>query len=170
VRDGPWRLRYAFAPMACERCFQASPTTYVEMHYNVGMLFMRQEYVTSGELCRSCVHRVFADHTLRNLTLGWWGMISFFMTWYFLISNTAQYFGALSALGESGPRRTGQGPSPTVATGPEAAARLMPFEHNVRLRLRKGEGADDVAHDLAATHDVTLDDARSFVDRVQRAG
>ena len=46
-----------------------------------------------------------------------------------------------------------------IAEGEEAVERLARFTHNVRLRLRAGEAADDIARDLAATHDVSVSDA-----------
>jgi hypothetical protein len=51
------------------------------------MLVMRKVRVWSGRACRRCAGKVFARTTLHNLTLGWWGTISLFVTPLFLISN-----------------------------------------------------------------------------------
>ncbi|HYO53394.1 hypothetical protein [Archangium sp.] len=152
--------------MRCDLCFQSEPTAYVEFHHNVGMLFLRREYTTQGELCRSCLNRSFWDHTLRNLTLGWWGTISFFMTWYFLVSNLVTYVRARSELGKAAPRRAAPR---AAASGEEARHILEPFEHNVRMRLRDGETPEEVAKDLARFHGVELASAQRFVEQLREA-
>lgn len=152
--------------MRCDLCFQSGPTAYVELHHNVGMLFLRREYMTQGELCRECLGRAFWHHTLHNLTLGWWGTISFFMTWYFLVSNLFAYVQARGELGTAAPRRD----APKAdASGEEAWRLLEPFEHNVRMRLRDGEAPEEVARDLARFHGVALADAQHFVEQLRAA-
>ncbi len=152
--------------MRCDLCYQSEPTAYVELHHNVGMLFLRQSYTTQGELCRSCLGQTFWHHTLRNLTLGWWGTISFFMTWYFLVSNLLTYVQARVELGKAAPRRT----APKAALSGEEARRILePFEHNVRMRLRDGETPEAIARDIARYHGVELASAQSFVDRFREA-
>ncbi len=153
--------------MRCDSCLLSEPSAYVELHHNVGMLFMRREYTTAGRLCRRCLRSAFWHHTLRNLTLGWWGTISFFMTWYFLASNLIVYVRARSELGKA---RPSQAPRPAVATGDEAWRILGPFEHNVRMLLRSGDQPADIARDLARTHGVTPEAAQRFVEQVRAAG
>jgi hypothetical protein len=131
------------------------------------MLFLRREYSTEGELCRECLNRAFWHHTLRNLTLGWWGMISFVMTWYFLIGNMVRYAQARSELGKLLARRA---PRRSTVSGEEALRVLEPFEHNVRMRLRDGESPEAVGQDLARLHEVELAAAQRFVDKVRAAG
>ncbi|QRK10841.1 hypothetical protein JQX13_12650 [Archangium violaceum] len=152
--------------MRCDLCYQSEPTAYVELHHNVGMLFLRREYTTQGELCRGCLSRAFWHHTLRNLTLGWWGTISFFMTWYFLASNLVTYVQARGELAKAAPRRAAPKP---VASGEEARRILEPFEHNVRMRLRDGEASEAVAQDLARYHGVELASAQRFVEQLREA-
>lgn len=146
--------------MRCDSCFRSEPSAYVELHHNVGMLIMRREYATAGHLCRPCLNRAFWRHTLYNLTLGWWGTISFFMTWYFLASNLLSYVQARREIGNRRPLRE----SRKTATGEEAQRTLAPFEHNVRMRLRDGDDLGVIAADLARTHDVELEAARRFID------
>lgn len=152
--------------MRCDTCSSSGPTAFAEFRHNVGMLLMRREYATAGELCRRCLARAFWHHTLRNLTLGWWGALSFVMTWVFLVSNVAAYLRALHALGT---RRAAVVSLPEVASG-EAALRLLSrFEHNVRLRLREGEDARAIASDLTRVHGVTQASAEHFVEGVAQA-
>jgi hypothetical protein len=147
--------------MSCDSCRGPGPTSYAELRHNVGMFFMRQVHRTAGELCRPCLKRAFWRHTASNLTLGWWGTISFFMTWYFLFANIGEYTRALRELGAE--TRAAEPPPRVIAEGEEARERLAAFAHNVRLRLRAGEPAGEIARDLSATHDVTVSDAMAFV-------
>jgi hypothetical protein len=153
--------------MPCDTCSRSEPSTQVDFHHNVGMLILRRVYSTEGELCRQCVHRTFWHHTLRNLTLGWWGTISFFMTWYYLVSNILTYVLALYDLGKKRPRSASR---PVAVAGEEARRLLEPFEHNVRLRLRDGETPETVGVDLARTHGVEVATAMHFVERVRASG
>ncbi|QRN97256.1 hypothetical protein JRI60_51365 [Archangium violaceum] len=152
--------------MRCDLCYQSEPSTYVELHHNVGMIILRRVYTTEGELCRSCLDRSFWHHTLRNLTLGWWGTISFIMTWYYLLSNVVTYVQARSELRKARPRR--EAPREAVS-GAEARRILEPFEHNVRMRLRDGETPEAIAQDLARFHGVELGAAQQFVDEQRQA-
>jgi len=125
---------------------------------------MRREYATQGQLCRSCLDRAFWHHTLRNVTLGWWGLISFFLTWYFLAGNLIAYVRARSELGEVRPR---EAPRVELAEGDEAQRILGPFEHNVRMLLRTGDEPEAIARDLARTHRVAPTAAQHFVEQVR---
>jgi hypothetical protein len=98
------------------------------------------------------LERAFRKHQLCNLFLGWWGMISFVMTWIFLVENTRVYFAARGDLRRMVER---QEASRYVPQG-SPSERLAPFQHNVRLRLRGDEAASAIAADLAATHQVPL--------------
>ncbi|RJS16154.1 hypothetical protein DRW03_31425 [Corallococcus sp. H22C18031201] len=149
--------------MRCDSCLLPEPAAPVRLSHNVGMLFMRREYSTEGELCRSCLNRALFHHTLRNVTLGWWGTISFCMTWYFLFSNLVNYFRARSELGQMKPREAPRPP----ASGDEAARVLQPFEHNIRMQLRMGDSPGDIAREMARIHRVDAASAERFVASVQ---
>lgn len=143
----------------CDLCHSGNPSTYVTLRHNVGMLIMRQMYQTEGRLCQDCLGRAYRKHQLCNLFLGWWGMISFVLTFVFLIENTRQYFVARGELKRSVERKEA---SRVVPEG-TPSERLAPFRHNVRLRLRRDEEPAAIAADLAETHQVPLDDATAFV-------
>lgn len=78
----------------CQQCGVAGPTAAVSFHHNIGLLLMRFHGRTAGRLCRSCVNSAFLKHSLINLTLGWWGVISFFVTPVFAIMNVVSIAGA----------------------------------------------------------------------------
>jgi hypothetical protein len=155
--------------MACQNCFQPGPAHYVELHHNVGMLVVRQTYATRARLCRACLHRAYGHHMVRNLTLGWWGTLSFFFTWFYLLSNTVTYLSALQRLRRGGDADATPAPAPPARLeGDDAMARLRPFEHNVRMRLRAGESVKQIGDDLASMQDVVPAVAAGFVDEVAR--
>ena len=149
--------------MRCDSCYRSGPAAYAQFQHNVGMLFARREYSTAGDFCRDCLARSFWHHTLHNVTLGWWGYISFVMTWVFLVSNIHAYVRARRELGKVRVAAPAQ-----PLTGLEAQQRLAPFEHNVRMRLREGEAPVLVARDLARLHAVSEEAAAQFVDSLQR--
>ena len=80
---------------------------------------MRLTNKVEGELCRPCMVRCFRSYTLTTFFVGWWGVISFFMTPLFLFQNIRQYMSARK-LAEPGvatniplggaPRRVASGP------------------------------------------------------------
>jgi hypothetical protein len=90
-------------------------------------------------------------------------MISFVMTFIFLIENTRQYFVARGELKQRVERKE----AATVVPQGTPAERLAPFRHNVRLRLRRDEAPAAIAADLASTHQVPLDDAAAFVSSIE---
>jgi uncharacterized membrane protein YvbJ len=80
----------------CQTCGAYAPVKYVEFYQNIGMLFRRQQRSIKGKLCKNCINKYFRKFTIVNLTLGWWGMISFFATVIFLVNNTFRYLAAVS--------------------------------------------------------------------------
>lgn len=106
--------------MSCASCGIEGPTQYVSFRQNIGLLVMRLTNKVEAELCRPCMIRCFRSYTLTTLFVGWWGVISFFMTPLFLFQNIRQYISARK-LAEPGlaatniplggaPRRVASGP------------------------------------------------------------
>ena len=85
----------------CENCLCESPTKHVALHQNIGLIFMRLHKSVEGNLCRACIRKYFWQFTTITLFLGWWGVISFFMTLFILPNNLIRY---LSSLGLPEPR------------------------------------------------------------------
>ncbi|MCP3105024.1 hypothetical protein LZ198_39775 [Myxococcus sp. K15C18031901] len=150
--------------MRCDHCSRSEATAYVELNHNVGMVFARRSYTTAAELCRGCLGKAFWHHTLRNLTLGWWGTISFFVTWYYLLSNLVTYVQARAEMGRSPRQAT---PVVAAARGDAALRILQPFEHNVRMQLRMGDDPADIARDMARLHGVEAAAAHAFVEQIR---
>jgi hypothetical protein len=157
------------------------------LQHNVGKLLWREVHDTRNYLCGPCLGSALRHHQLHNLVFGWWGVISVFVTVYFLVVNVIAWADARRRLalaaaeldrkarvdvwrgGAAGP---GSGGPPfadgSIEAFPVAASReLAPFLHNVRMRLGAGESAAEIGRDLARTHGVGEPEALRFVDAVR---
>src|SRR5437879_13155056 len=63
-----------------------------------------------GLLCRDCIGAKFWTMSLVTLVCGWWGVISFFVTPFFLIGNVLAYLGAANLPAPGGGRPKLLGP------------------------------------------------------------
>lgn len=89
--DGPM-------PGCCELCGADEPVAHVSLGQNVGLLIMRFGSRTEGMLCRRCLDSEFWTKTMITAFFGWFGVISFFVTFFTLPSNLVSYLGAKKAL------------------------------------------------------------------------
>jgi GYF domain 2 len=89
-------IQGATLPMdRCQCCGQVAPTRYVVFYQNIGLLIMRQGKKIEGQLCKACIDKHFWEFTLITFLAGWWGVISFFLTPFFLINNVVRYLGCV---------------------------------------------------------------------------
>jgi hypothetical protein len=72
-------------------CGARGPTEDVHYNQNIGLLVVRLTQTIEGEVCHACVHRYYWQYTLVTLLLGWWGIISLFLTPFILVFNTIVY-------------------------------------------------------------------------------
>lgn len=125
---------------------------------------MRFHQTAEGEFCKSCVHKKFWKMTLVNLFLGWWGVISFFVTPVFILLNIVRYALCL-----------GMPPVPALAVRPELTdqiiAAIRPHTEQVISRLNaKGDWkkiAADTAYVSGATPGQVLLYIRALVQAAQ---
>jgi len=132
----------------CQTCGIEAPLKYVTFNSNIGMLVARRHMTTRGFFCRRCIQKHFWKHTLRNVTLGWWGMISLIVTPIFIIGNIGTYITSF------------QLPPPAPDAAPpsldEASRkRLLPVGDELMSRLSQKQALSDVAADLATRARVT---------------
>jgi len=55
------------------------------------MLVLQRFVTLRTTLCRECGIKVTKDYTGRTLVQGWWGIISFFVNWFFLVENVVAW-------------------------------------------------------------------------------
>jgi hypothetical protein len=134
--------------MICQNCGVEAPTKYVEFYHNIGALVMRFWGCIKGNLCKSCIHRHFWKFTAINLFLGWWGVISFIVTPFFILNNTFRYLTCLFMPGV-----------PLGATAPElteaVVEKLGPHTDALVEQLNRGTPLPQVAEDIAMRAMVT---------------
>lgn len=75
----------------CENCGVSAPTKYVEFYETVGAIFFRFSRSAKGKLCKPCINYYFWNFTGKTIILGWWGIISFFLTPFILLNNILRY-------------------------------------------------------------------------------
>ncbi|HEX4613358.1 MAG TPA: hypothetical protein VH092_34555 [Urbifossiella sp.] len=92
----------------CQSCGADADTRYVAFHQNIGLFVMRLHSSAEGRLCRTCIGQEFWARTGITLVLGWWGVISFFVTPFILINNIVRYLGCLG-MGAPPARKAGGG-------------------------------------------------------------
>ena len=70
----------------CKTC-QRRPTAFFRFRASSGFLLLRRVKTFEGALCLLCARKVFRDMQARNLTLGWWGLLSLPAMIVFMIDN-----------------------------------------------------------------------------------
>ncbi len=134
--------------MICQRCGVEAATKHVTFYQNIGLLVMRLGGEADGEMCKSCIHRVFWSYTLITLLLGWWGLISLVLTPVFLLNNIFRYIGCL-----------GMKPAPAGAIQPslsqDVIRRMQPHTQQLIERLNRGEDFATVVEDIGQRADCT---------------
>ncbi len=79
----------------CQSCGRVAETKYVAYYQNIGLLFLHLLRSAKGNFCKDCTNRYFWRYTGTTLLLGWWGIISFFITLFVLPNNIIRYLGTL---------------------------------------------------------------------------
>jgi hypothetical protein len=79
----------------CSRCSQRGPVMHVHLLKNTGMLIVRMTQTVECDLCSGCALRQGAAMTAHTAVLGWWGVISFVVSFAAVPSNLLQMWWAL---------------------------------------------------------------------------
>lgn len=128
--------------MICQACGVEASTKYVAFYQNIGALVMRFTSSVEGNLCKSCIHHHFWKCTGTNLVLGWWGIISFIVTPFFILNNIVRYLLCL-----------GMEPVPPGATPPEltgdALEKLKPHTEYLINQMNSGEDYERVVENMS---------------------
>jgi hypothetical protein len=128
--------------MICENCGAHADTRPVEFRQNIGMLFMRKYRKVRGNMCRACINKYFWEFTGVTLVLGWWGTISFFVSWWILFTNLLNY---LQTLGMDGvPYGMSRVGFTTVNVD-----MIAPYTQEIERRLKDGQSYNRIAKELS---------------------
>lgn len=75
----------------CQFCNRRGPTIHVTLNRHVGAILLMFHRSLGGAFCKDCVAKTFWQYTLVTALLGWWGMMSFFITPIVLTNNVIAY-------------------------------------------------------------------------------
>lgn len=84
----------------CRGCGREAKTAPIRQRRQIGLVLFRLYSNERRALCAPCAARFYRGMTGVTLFAGWWGLISFFVTPYVLISNTADYLGRDKSAGQ----------------------------------------------------------------------
>ena len=134
--------------LVCEMCRVEAATKEVVFHMEIGAFILRFPHAVAGRLCKTCIHRHFKAYTLITLFLGWWSLISVFVTPFVLVNNVVRYLFCL-----------GLEPVSANATPPEltkeAIEKIKPCVDQLLNRLHDGEHPLQAARQIAHRTGVT---------------
>lgn len=85
ARERPYAAYYS--GITCHICGRTSPLKRVKLLQNIGLFLVRKTRTIEGSLCKECINKYFAQFTITTLLLGWWGVVSFFVTPFYLLNN-----------------------------------------------------------------------------------
>ena len=108
--------------MYCQSCGVDAETRHVAFYQNVGVLIVRFTNKAEGQFCKSCIHRFFWSMTTITLFFGWWGVISFFLTPFFILNNLIRYLGCLGMKSPGQSVGPSEGSADAWRPAPSAAA------------------------------------------------
>jgi hypothetical protein len=72
----------------CTHCGLQAEVDDVTIMQIVGLVIVFQWKKMGGSWCRRCTDKELVPATLLSMFMGWWGLISFFLTPIFLAVNT----------------------------------------------------------------------------------
>jgi len=148
--------------MICQACGIEAATKYVSFHENIGVLFMRFSRSMQGNLCKNCIHKHFWKMTGTTAVVGWWGMISFIVTPFFLLNNIGRYAMCL--------RMPPVGPDATIPSlSSEEFDRISPLANGMFDRLNGGQAFEVVVAEVAESAGVTPGQVLAFIRAIASA-
>ena len=145
------------AAIFCQSCVREAPTMYVEYYQNIGALIMRFSKEVKGHLCKDCSNRYFWSFTGTTIFLGWWGVISFIVTLFFILPNNIGCY--LGTLGLQPPNPNAARPTLSDA----AVEKIRPFTVELFERMNAGEDMEVVARSIATRANVTPEQVMVFL-------
>ncbi len=140
----------------CQACGFEVPNKFVIYRQNIGAIHLRFFKVYRGCFCRRCNRRLFWRATLITLFLGWWELISFFVTIGYLLANV---FNRLRTLPVP-PAPPGAGP-PQLDDA--AIAKIAPHVYDITEEVTRGVDISDISREVAPRAGVTPGQALCFI-------
>lgn len=147
--------------IVCDACALEAPTRFVAYQQNIGLIFMRLTKQYAGHFCHTCNRRYFWKATATTFFLGWWGVISFFVTLAFLISNVVQRLKTLSL-----PRVPQDAAIPSFDDS--VIRKTLPFTRYMEDQIIEGADLCTLAREISGKAQVTPGEAWSLLIEMRR--
>lgn len=148
LQDSAHCVRDIKCAVVCQQCGVEAPVQHVQYHQNIGMVFMRIGRSYDGFYCRKCNRQIFWEATLLTAFLGWWGLISFFLTPGILLANLVGYLKTRTLP-----------PVPDGATPPSVGMpdiqKVAGYSSLIDERMADGVDPHDIARELAPLVGIT---------------
>lgn len=142
--DARTPLKHENNPFVCKCCGKEGPTANVRIIKQVGMLIARQQTTLEGRICKSCISENARNFSLVTLLLGWWGLISFFLTPFVLIGNFIAYLSGRKLSAEE----IDAVPASTVEVGPDD---LLKVKDLVTSAIKEGADIEELSKHIVKT-------------------
>lgn len=139
-------------PFVCASCGMDAHTRNVSFNRHVGAVILMFHRSVKGHFCRPCISKIFWSWTPLTFFLGWWGMISFFVTPIVLINNLVTYIRSFGMPAGSGI---------ALVFGDSEIAAVSSLQMDVTERVNLGEDVEALANEIAAASGITP--AQAFV-------
>jgi hypothetical protein len=144
--------------MRCNSCGQEAAVRDVEFGMEIGLVVARLYQHKKGRMCPECISSTFWTYTLTTLALGWWGLVSFFVSPVVIVMNIISY----RAVSLSSTYPTTE-PPPVLSSS--VISSLEPYRDEMFGRLLKGETMDQVSEDIGRRTGASPAEVRSFYNR-----
>jgi hypothetical protein len=151
--------------MRCSVCGCNAPTHYVEFYQNIGALVMRFSKSVRGNLCKRCINEHFYKFTLTTACVGWFGLISLFVTPIFIINNVVRFCGTIGMKTVDAVAPVAPEAHPTLSLTPDDVQMIEPFRDELLTRLKSGENMDRVTAHVAARAGVSAIQVELFLEK-----
>lgn len=73
--------------MECQICGRPGASHKATLYSTIGMVVALRYHTLKGVFCSACLDHFFWEYTLITLSLGWWGLVSLFLTPMILVNN-----------------------------------------------------------------------------------
>lgn len=156
--------------MRCHVCGCRAPTKYVEFYQNIGAFVMRFSESVKGELCKRCINHHFWKCTLITAAVGWFGLISFCLTPFFIINNIVRFCGTIGMkVPDEDATSSKPDPHPTLSLTPAIVNAITPYNDELRLRLNSGEDKDRICLHVGPRAGVSAIQVEQYIDQKLKA-
>lgn len=132
----------AVSAIVCQACGLEVPNRYVEYDQNIGAFHIRFYRTYRGYFCRRCNHRFFWKSSLITLGIGWFGLVSMFVTPAYLLGNM------ITCVRTFGLPKVPRDERPPVCDD-AAVDKIAPFVLDITDRLTAGADAAEICRELA---------------------